>query len=514
MTYELNSLPEHVLPAEYRPAALPEHAGNPLIEALPPFLTADDLMPYLGRYPDFVKKDSSLPKTQRMMAVSRLNSYLEPMTCHYEVIEQIGLMIRSGYTDRNPVSADYRKSLVKFYRQSMNGRTCPIELSGPSTAPSFSLFGVSGTGKSTIVDRTLSFLPRAMVHPKYGFTQIVWMKLDCPMDGSLKSLLLAIVDNIDTTLGTSHAKVIGRRATVDDLILSVSKIAAQHHLGVLVVDEIQNLLDAPGFHQAKMLNFFVTLANVVKIPFIVLGTPRAQKLLQGVLREARRLSDSGSLTWDRMSPGDEWDYFLGELWKYQWTSKHAELDEALSKTMYSQTQGIKALVVRLFQLSQLQAMRDNSETLTVALINKVASEKFVLLTKVLTALRNGNREEIIKYEDLLSTGLTGLMADIGESTGAADNVAKSELRKGRFDKLKAISKLMREGCAQEDAQSIADAIFDQSGEQKAVREKILDTIESERPASLIEAYKVSHQDTADTSRTPRPAKKAGKRRRG
>jgi hypothetical protein len=89
VTHELDSVLEHLIFAEYRPSELPEHAGNPLIEALPPFRTADEMMPYVGRYPQFAKKDSSLPKTQRMMAVSRLNGYLEPMTSHYEVIEQM-----------------------------------------------------------------------------------------------------------------------------------------------------------------------------------------------------------------------------------------------------------------------------------------------------------------------------------------------------------------------------------------------------------------------------------------
>src|SRR5258708_26549472 len=106
----------------------------------------------------------------------------------------MGLVIRDGYAYRNPARSDYRKAQIEFYRQSMEGAIVPITLPKPSTAPSFSVFGVSGMGKSSIVDRILSFYPQALVHPQYRrFMQLVWLKVDCPMDGSLQQLLLGIV---------------------------------------------------------------------------------------------------------------------------------------------------------------------------------------------------------------------------------------------------------------------------------------------------------------------------------
>jgi len=407
-----------LIPAFYRHSALPECAGNPLIEALPPLRTGEEMVPHFGRKPPFDETERLLPTTHRMLCVSRLNNYLVMMPTHAHIIEQIGLLIHSGYMHRNPTLPKFKKSLVEFYRQNMEGTIRAIESSGPSTAPSFSLFGVSGVGKSTAVERALSFYPQALSHVDHGILQLVWIKVDCPMDGSLKQLLISIIAKIDAILGTNHQQEIGRTSTIDKLILDVAKIAAQHHLGVLIVDEIQHLLDAPGIGPAKMLNFFVTFANEVKIPFAVLGTPKARKFFDTLFREARRLSDHGSTVWDRMAKGQDWDFFLKALWRYQWLQKAESLTPELSDAMYTHTQGINALVVRLFQLVQLQAIRGKTERITAKLINKVAKEKFTLLRPALDALRSGHPDRIKNFEDLLADGIIQLNEQVDLSKPA------------------------------------------------------------------------------------------------
>ena len=61
---------------------------------------------------------------------------------------KIGLVVRAGYTHRNPSDDAYRKSRVEFYRESMEENLRDRRLDAPSTAPSFALFGVSGVGAS------------------------------------------------------------------------------------------------------------------------------------------------------------------------------------------------------------------------------------------------------------------------------------------------------------------------------------------------------------------------------
>lgn len=482
--------PTNILDAIYRPAALPEHAGNPLIEALPPFHQADELMDGFGRYPHITDDERKLPKATRMLAVSRLNEYLEPLTCHLDVVEKIGLVVRAGYTHRNPSDDAYRKSQVEFYRESMDGKICAIGASTPSTAPSFALFGVSGVGKSTAIERALSFLPQIVRHENHHFVQVVWLKLDCPMDGSLKQLLGAMLAKLDDMLGTSYRKSIGRGRTIDELILDVAKIAAQHHLGLLVIDEIQNLFDASGVGQAKMLNFFVTFANEAKIPVVTVGTTRALKLLEGTFREARRVGDHGTYIWDSLSDGDEWSFFLDGLWKYQWTAQFAPLTPALSACMYKHTQGIHALVVRLFQLAQLQAISDGTECLSEALIDDVALSKFKLVAPMLEALRTGDKKAIERYEDLLNKGLTELSEDVEHEAKLALLKAQAQSRnQSSVERLHAVSALIAMGFEQDRAQEVVSSLFDTQPDltcSAAVR-AILEALEASKESGEQEA---------------------------
>jgi len=55
----------------------------------------------------------------------------------------------------------------------------------------------------------------------------------------------------------------------------VARVSALHSVGVLVIDEIQHLEKSRSGGAAKMLNFFVTLTNVIKVPVLFIGTPKA-----------------------------------------------------------------------------------------------------------------------------------------------------------------------------------------------------------------------------------------------
>lgn len=469
-----SKVPPNILDAEYRQAALPEHAGNPLIEALPPFKEAGDLMDHFGVFPHIAAEECRLPNAHRMLAVSRLNSYLEPLPYHLDIIDKIGLIVRAGYVHRNPLDETARKSQIKFYHEAMKGNVRAIGNSSPSTAPSLALFGVSGGGKTIVIERSLSFLPQVLNHKAHRFVQVVWLKLDCPMDGSLKQLLLSLLTKIDNLLETPYVRSVGNRSTIDELILSVAKIAARHYLGVLVIDEIQNLLDANGVGQAKMLNFFVTFANEVKIPVVTVGTPKALSLLEGTFREARRVGDHGTYIWDAHSFGDEWSFFLNGLWKYQWTARPVEFTDQFSKLFFKLTQGIPALVVRLFQLSQLQAIRDGIDSLTEDLIAEVAEEKFKLVAPMLEALRKHDKKAIMKYEDLLDRGIREINIDVDREAKLALLKEQAQKRNQKSsERIRTVSALIYMGYEEDAVQDLVTQFFEtnpNSTSAKAVRE--------------------------------------------
>ncbi len=332
-------------------------------------------------------------------------NYFEPLPNHFEVIQELFLCIPSGYAFRNPVLRKYSRALVNFYRKTRKGKLEPLYPWQPTSQHGFALFGCSGVGKSTVIERALSYFPKAYFHPKYKMTQVVWIKVDCPPDGSMKQFLLSVIREFDNILGSTYYDHYNHSAT-DGLIQAVAFLAAYHHLGILVIDEIQHLLDAKQHNNEILLNYLVTLNNVIHLPIIYVGTIRAMELCETAFRQARRVGTP--FLWDRLSKSDElWRQFLESLWQYQWCEP-VELSEQLSEIIYHCTQGIHALVVRLFQLAQTEALL-NDKKISTEIIQHVALSRFTLVEPMLSSLRQNiddpkafwSHTEAKKFEDLI-----------------------------------------------------------------------------------------------------------------
>lgn len=146
--------------------------------------------------------------------------------------------------------------------------------------------------------------------------------------------------------------------------------------------------------------------NTIGVPVILIGTLSAIPLLQENFRQARRASGLGSLIWDRMPKGKAWDYFINQLWKYQWTRVPTEISPEIRDVLYDESQGILDIVVKLFMLAQLRVVsigevRRGPEMLTAELLRKVAREDFRVVRPMLEALRTNDANALLKYDDLL-----------------------------------------------------------------------------------------------------------------
>jgi hypothetical protein len=172
------------------------------------------------------------------------------------------------------------------------------------------------------------------------------------------------------------------------------------------VDEIQHLLRTRGMDAEDILNFLVTLVNTIGVPVIAIGTQNAVAVLQGKFRQARRASGIGSMIWERMPYGKKWNHFVERLWQYQWTREFTPLDDGLRAMLHEESQGIIDVVLKLFMLAQmkairLRAVRRRPETLDVDLFRQVIAEDFQLIRPMLDACRRNDRDALNAFDDLL-----------------------------------------------------------------------------------------------------------------
>jgi hypothetical protein len=400
----------YTVEAEYSEQFLKEYMNNPLIEALPPIFSYEQSEELLHLYPEYNPKERELDAHYRYHCVQRLFRYFQPLGKHLDIEQKISRVIRQGYISRNPLMPEYASDMQKIYKMIKQGNykldNCVLS---PTTSSGFTIIGFSGVGKTKTVERILALYPQIIVHSEYKHQdinqyQLVWLKLDCPHDGSVKGLCVNFFQEIDRLLGDdSYNKfAAGRNTTTDTMIPRMAQIARRHSLGVLVIDEIQHLSVAKSGGQEKMLNFFVTLVNTIGIPVILIGTSKALPILQGEFRQAKRGSgQQGDVIWENMPKNEHWELLIEGMWQYQWTEREFELTRELMDVLYDESQGIIDIAVKLYAMAQIRAIATGKEIITPAIIKQVAEDNLKLIRPMLLALKSGNRREIAKYGDIM-----------------------------------------------------------------------------------------------------------------
>lgn len=391
--------------AVYREQIVPDYQGNPLIEALPPILSGDELVDALSHNEGQHDGERQLDSQYRLHCVQRLFRYFQPLEQHVDIEGRFSRCIRQSYLHRNPLAASYAAALAQGHSVIRSGRFENLGAFRP-TAAGFTIIGLSGVGKTSAVSNILAMYPQVISHAQYReiplmLKQVVWLKLDCPHDGSVKGLCMEFFEAMDRALGTDYFETYGKRGgTIDVLMIRMAQAARLHCLGVLVIDEIQHLSMAKGGGQEKMLNFFVTLVNTIGVPVVLIGTSKAMSVLQSEFRQARRGSGQGDLLWDRMKNDASWDIFVSSMWRNQWTRSIILLTDVFKNSLYDESQGIIDIAVKLYAMVQIRAIALGKEAFTSSDFHVVAAERLGLVKPMLDALRSGDRKKIDMYGDI------------------------------------------------------------------------------------------------------------------
>lgn len=452
--------PKYVM-ATYGDPELEEYRGNPLIEALPPINDMEQAAQLLHTKPPCSDADRRSPTRLRLQKLGRIKDLFIPLPVAFDLEQRFSRMIRRGYLSRNPLEPGARGTLLERIQalEAAAAKGKPIS-NRPAyhTSQGFTVVGVSGVGKSTTILRILNTYPQVIAHknhpedPAFSDLQLVWMHLQCPARASLLGLGKSFIEEVDSKLGTPYWKLYRPdNATAEDVAIAMSRIAANQHLGVLVVDEFQNLLNGKSGGAEEVLNFFVELVNRMHVPIVLVGTPRAKKLLKEV-RQARRGTGEGDLTWGRMMESDEeWKLFTKALWRYQYVKTPVERTPELQHVLYEESQGIADFAVKIFILAQVRSMLTKVETLDEEFLREAARKDLSMLQPLLEALRNGDEEALAQFEDVTYKDFVESRLEEAVSEAAREEslaVAENELNNAELntaeEKLEAVIALLEQ----------------------------------------------------------------------
>jgi len=395
------SLSIRVVDAIYIQCKLECYRGNPLVEALPPPVAKTAWKERLQQLPAIMPEERTLPPELRMHCVMKMKKAFIVQARHLEICEKADILLRSAYIGVSLGESERRRRAQEWYACVQSGKVPTFGFGEQASGEFFSIIGSSGMGKTQSLLHFMEWIPEVIRHADSLHLQIPIIYVQCPHNGSTKDFARSILRAFDRLLGTSFDKE-NDRATEETLIAIAAALMDRYFVGLLVIDEIQNLSHKKSGGREEFMDFFLQLFNVLHLSIIVIGTMKAAGVLQTTFRQARRASSMGSVVWERSKATDKgWSKLLNTLWPYQWQGEPTELTDELAAVLYDETQGITALLVRLLILVQHRLIALGKNKLTPKLVRTVAANSFVLLRPMLAALRSGNPARIAKYDDFV-----------------------------------------------------------------------------------------------------------------
>jgi GTPase SAR1 family protein len=362
--------------ATYHEAILPEHKGNPLIEALPPKIGVEALLEAFSNYPNLDVQIKKHPDPLvRDEYTSRLKELRQPLPIYYECFRAIERALKNGYSSKNPLSP----TTAQFLHYPVDERPDIAPHTGffEPKGDGLTLVGESGVGKTSMLEQLLNYFTPVIKHDSYQgkkmelTDQVVWIKVDCPHNSSVRDLCEEILASMDLTLGlekTIPATTIGK------LIRQIEQIIKSRFLGIIVIDEMQRLVFKRTGGENNLLNFIHSLMNKLGVPIFFCANPPFNETLARTFKAARRAESGGYFTMELLDrKSDAWDAFISELWDIQWTSVYNELTDELNNKIYELSVGNLDLAHRIYRDAQRLVIGTGDERITVAVLENAYS---------------------------------------------------------------------------------------------------------------------------------------------
>lgn len=338
---------------------------------LPEMKSGNELISALSIIPEYDETICQQNQAVRLMALSDLYQIYIPSQMSLEIYSKLYLaLLRSMQKKGTQMAIKQRyENYRAIQQQSYSG------ILGGSD--SFTIIGTSGIGKSSAISRAISLITEnRIIETDKPYTKIIpCLIVQCPFDSSVKGLLLEILRKVDEELGTDHYihAVKSRASTTDMLIGAVSSIAL-NNIGMLVVDEIQNVVNSKN--GKSLIGALTQLINNSGISICMVGTPESTVFFESAMQLARR---SVGLQYTTMNYDEYFQSFCKIIFKYQFLKNHTEITAAITEWLYEHSAGVVSVVVSLIHDAQEIAILTGKEVLNLDTLNEAYQQRLTLL---------------------------------------------------------------------------------------------------------------------------------------
>ncbi len=341
-----------------------------IINALPCMKSGNELITALEILPEYTSEICAADVPLRLMALSDLYRVYIPSQMSLEIYSKLYLALLRSLQKKGTKLAvqqrnqNYRAIMQQEYSGIMGG------------SDSFTIIGTSGIGKSSAISRAITLITEnRVIEAENPYTHVVpCVIVQCPFDSSVKGMLLEILRKVDEVLDTKYYQnALRTRATTDMLIGSVSQVAL-NHIGMLVVDEIQNVANSKN--GKSLIGALTQLINNSGISICMVGTPESAVFFESAMQLARR---SVGLQYTTMGYDAYFQAFCKTMFKYQYVQHRTEITDGIMEWLYEHSAGVTSVVVALIHDAQEIAILSGKETLNLKSLNEAYQQRLSLL---------------------------------------------------------------------------------------------------------------------------------------
>lgn len=371
------------------------------LSAMPEMETGEALNAALSVVPAYYESIRNENTSTRLMALSDIYKLYIPSPMSLEIYSKLYLaLLRSMQKKGTKMAIKQRYENHKAIAgQEYNG------IVGGSD--SFTIIGCSGIGKSSAISRAITLITEnRIIETEKPYAKVIpCLVVQCPFDSSVKGLLLEILRKVDEALESNYYNycVKSRTATTDMLIGLVSSIAL-NHIGILIVDEIQNVVNSKN--GKNLVGMLTQLINNSGVSMCMVGTPDCTVFFEQKMQLARR---SVGLQYNSLCYDEYFESLCKTIFNYQYVQHKSEISPAIIKWLYEHSAGVVSVVISLIHDAQEIAILTGKELLNIETLNMAYKQRLTLLhsyihttdTKAKTT-KTSKKKPVAKRDDIQS----------------------------------------------------------------------------------------------------------------
>lgn len=391
---------------------------NPFLDAIPKRLSERTFFEKIMSIPVLNK---ALPDKERIAQLTKIiYGFFQPLSKHFHLYEKVQMVLESSYEYRTP---DKLLQLIKTAKNicPKTAQSLILEHARDNvTIQGFGFIGIGGLGKTTILKKILKLFPQVIFHKEFNLTQVVHLRFNVPNDGKTTTLSLNFFSALDEVLGPDSDYYNDYKGLDQVPLLRQMRIAcAYHFIGLLLVDEIQDLKGNTALSIANTMRYLKSLSNDLNVPVILIGTPDANKIVFGNWQNATRTTGIGLEKWNVMKFDDpEWDLLIESLFSINNLKKKQNLTNELKYTYYRLSLGVPRLLNSLHMMSVKYAISNGTELITPETVTRVSQDNQYATLVMVSGILENNSAVLNVISDLSMAGVEtteGLLKDESET---------------------------------------------------------------------------------------------------